>query len=57
MKDDRDGSELARFGAVNVGLAWPLRYSHSPAEVIDLRELRLVALAKAPSSAHNQSRP
>jgi putative aminopeptidase FrvX len=57
-----DGSELARFGAVNVGLAWPLRYSHSPAEVIDLRDLRslsriVVALAKAPSIAHNQSRP
>jgi len=38
-----DGSELARFGAVNVALAWPLRYSHSPAEVMDLRDLRSLA--------------
>jgi putative aminopeptidase FrvX len=51
-----DGSELARFGAANVGVAWPLRYSHSPAEVIDLRDLRsltriVTALAKAPTAA------
>lgn len=50
-----DGSELARLGAMNVGIAWPLRYSHSPAEVIDLRDLRsltriVVALAKAPTA-------
>ena len=38
-----DGSELARAGAINVALAWPLRYSHSPAEVIDLRDLRSLA--------------
>ncbi len=34
-----DGSELARFGGVNVPISWPLRYSHSPAEVIDLRDV------------------
>ncbi|HEY4132158.1 MAG TPA: M20/M25/M40 family metallo-hydrolase, partial [Gemmatimonadaceae bacterium] len=34
-----DGSEFVRLGAVDVALAWPLRYSHSPAEVIDLRDL------------------
>lgn len=34
-----DGSELARYGAVDVPIAWPLRYSHSPAEVIDLRDV------------------
>jgi len=50
-----DGSELARLGAVNIGVAWPLRYSHSPAEVIDLRDLRsltriVAALAKAPTA-------
>ena len=49
-----DGSELARYGAVDVALAWPLRYSHSPGEVMDLRDLRsltrlVIALAKAPS--------
>jgi putative aminopeptidase len=43
-----------RYGAVNVPLAWPLRYSHSPAEVIDLADVhalaRLVAaLATAPT--------
>jgi len=50
-----DGSEFARYGAADVALAWPLRYSHSPAEVIDLRDLRsltriVAALAKAPTS-------
>lgn len=49
-----DGSEFVRLGAVNVSVAWPLRYSHSPAEVMDLRDLRaltriVAALAKAPS--------
>jgi len=38
-----DGSELARFGAVDVPIAWPLRYSHSPAEVIDLRDVAALA--------------
>ena len=38
-----DGSQLARFGAENVPLSWPLRYSHSPAEVIDLRDVRALA--------------
>jgi putative aminopeptidase FrvX len=51
-----DGSEFARMGAVNVAIAWPLRYSHSPAEVMDLRDLRsltriVAALAKAPIRA------
>jgi putative aminopeptidase FrvX len=50
-----DGSEFVRLGALGVALAWPLRYSHSPAEVIDLRDLRsltriVAALAKAPTS-------
>ncbi len=31
-----DGSVFARYGVVDVPLAWPLRYSHSPAELIDL---------------------
>ncbi len=34
-----DGSEFVRYGAVDVPIGWPLRYSHSPAEVIDLRDL------------------
>jgi putative aminopeptidase FrvX len=38
-----DGSELVRYGAVDVPLSWPLRYSHSPAEVIDLRDVDALA--------------
>ncbi|MFL5560056.1 MAG: M20/M25/M40 family metallo-hydrolase [Gemmatimonadaceae bacterium] len=38
-----DGSELARFGAVDVPVGWPLRYSHSPAEVIDLRDVQALS--------------
>ncbi len=50
-----DGSEFARVGAIDVALAWPLRYSHSPAEVMDLRDLRsltriVAAVAKAPTT-------
>jgi putative aminopeptidase FrvX len=42
-----DGSAVAPFGAPNVGLSWPGRYSHSPGEVLDLRDvdalIRLIA--------------
>ncbi len=34
-----DGSAFLRYGAVDVPLSWPLRYSHSPGEVIDTRDL------------------
>jgi len=34
-----DGSVFTPYGAVDVAIGWPLRYSHSPAEVIDLRDL------------------
>ncbi len=48
-----DGSDFVRYGALHVSLSWPGRYSHSPVEVLDLRDLqaleRLVyALATAP---------
>jgi len=33
-----DGAVFVRYGAVDVPLGWPLRYSHSPAEVIDTRD-------------------
>jgi len=57
-----DGSELARYGAVDGALAWPLRYSHSPAEVIDLRDLRaltriVAAAAKAPTATTRPTHP
>jgi len=42
-----DGSSFTYWGAPNQGLSWPGRYSHSPGEVLDLRDLdaltRLVA--------------
>ena len=34
-----DGSTFVPFGVVDVPMGWPLRYSHSPAEVIDLKDL------------------
>jgi putative aminopeptidase FrvX len=34
-----DGSTFTRYGVVDVPIGWPLRYSHSPAEVIDLKDL------------------
>jgi putative aminopeptidase FrvX len=34
-----DGAAFTRFGSVDVAMGWPLRYSHSPAEVIDTRDL------------------
>jgi putative aminopeptidase FrvX len=57
-----DGSEFARIGAVNVSISWPLRYSHSPAEVMDLRDLRslsrlISALAKTPTAPPARVRP
>lgn len=34
-----DGATFTRYGSVNIPLGWPLRYSHSPGEVIDTRDL------------------
>jgi putative aminopeptidase FrvX len=43
-----DGAVFTRFGTVDVALGWPLRYSHSPAEEIDTRDMyalgRIVAV-------------
>lgn len=38
-----DGAVFTRYGAIDIPLSWPLRYSHSPAEVIDLRDLDALA--------------
>ena len=38
-----DGSELTRYGALDVPLSWPSRYSHSPVELLDLRDVRSLA--------------
>jgi putative aminopeptidase FrvX len=48
-----DGSVFIPYGVLHLGLSWPGRYSHSPVEVLDLRDLqaleRLVfAIATAP---------
>ncbi len=47
-----DGSVFAPWGVPDVPLAWPLRYSHSPAEVTDLKDVAALgemveALARA----------
>lgn len=34
-----DGTAFTFWGAPNQGLSWPGRYSHSPGEVLDLRDL------------------
>ncbi len=34
-----DGSTFVRYGSIDVALGWPLRYSHSPAEVVDTRDV------------------
>jgi putative aminopeptidase FrvX len=39
-----DGSVFGMYGVPDVPIAWPLRYSHSPAETIDLRDV--VSLAQ-----------
>ncbi|MGH9735508.1 MAG: M20/M25/M40 family metallo-hydrolase [Candidatus Acidiferrales bacterium] len=38
-----DGSAFLRYGSVDVALGWPLRYSHSPGEVIDTRDVDALA--------------
>ncbi|HWX25050.1 MAG TPA: M42 family peptidase, partial [Vicinamibacteria bacterium] len=38
-----DGSVFLRYGSKDLPLAWPLRYSHSPGEVIDTRDLDALA--------------
>ena len=34
-----DGSAFAPWGVPDVAIGWPLRYAHSPAEVIDLKDV------------------
>jgi putative aminopeptidase len=34
-----DGATFVPYGSVDIALGWPLRYSHSPAEVIDTRDV------------------
>lgn len=50
-----DGTTFTFYGTPNQGLSWPGRYSHSPGEVLDLRDLAhladlVAALATTPES-------
>jgi putative aminopeptidase FrvX len=47
-----DGAPFARYGAVDVPLSWPARYSHSPVETIDLTDVD--ALAKLIAALANE---
>ncbi|HLJ87686.1 MAG TPA: M20/M25/M40 family metallo-hydrolase [Candidatus Angelobacter sp.] len=38
-----DGSAFVPYGSIDVALGWPLRYSHSPGEVIDTHDLDALA--------------
>lgn len=38
-----DGSAYLKHGTVDIPIAWPLRYSHSPGEVIDTRDVDALA--------------
>jgi putative aminopeptidase len=38
-----DGSVFAAFGVPDVPVGWPLRYSHSPVETVDLRDVASLA--------------
>ncbi len=50
-----DATAFARYGAVTAGLSWPGRYSHTPGEVLDLRDVDALArLIRAVVSAPTQ---
>jgi putative aminopeptidase len=34
-----DGAVFVRYGSVDVAMGWPLRYAHSPGEVIDTKDV------------------
>jgi len=38
-----DGAAFSRFGSTDVAMGWPLRYSHSPGEVTDIRDVSALA--------------
>jgi putative aminopeptidase len=38
-----DGSVFTHYGSVDIPLGWPLRYAHSPGEVIDTRDVDTLA--------------
>jgi putative aminopeptidase FrvX len=40
-----DGSSFVPYGSIDVAMGWPLRYSHSPGEIIDVRDVDSLARA------------
>jgi putative aminopeptidase FrvX len=38
-----DGSMFVPYGVVDVAIGWPMRYSHSPVELIDLKDVASLA--------------
>jgi putative aminopeptidase FrvX len=38
-----DGAAFLRYGSTDVAVGWPLRYSHSPGEVVDTRDVDALA--------------
>ena len=38
-----DGSAFLRYGSADIAIGWPLRYSHSPGELIDTRDAEALA--------------
>ncbi|MEP6691539.1 MAG: M20/M25/M40 family metallo-hydrolase [Gemmatimonadaceae bacterium] len=48
-----DGSTFVPHGAIDIPLAWPLRYSHSPAEVVDLADIDGLARLIAAIAIHH----
>jgi putative aminopeptidase FrvX len=47
-----DGSAFLVYGSTDIALGWPLRYSHSPGEVIDVRDLEALAKIIAAVARH-----
>ena len=43
VQGSTDGTHFTFWGAPNQGLSWPSRYSHSPGETMDLRDLTQLA--------------
>ena len=43
VQGSTDGVQFTFWGAPNQGLSWPSRYSYSPGETLDLRDLTLLA--------------
>lgn len=49
-----DGSMFSRYGAIDVPISWPARYSHSPVETIDLADVDALARLVAALASHSE---